>query len=566
MYDNFTTKALNVLQEKFSVSLDTCSWTIPQEEGHGDISTSIALRVAKEVGKKPQEIAQELASAFNEEDGVERTEVAGPGYVNLWFTSQELLRNLNYTREACTAKVACKNEPPVIIDYSGPNIAKPLGIHHILSTVIGQAIVNLYRHAGCNVVGWNYLGDWGTQFGKLAVAFDKWGGDKSAADCTVDELLALYVRFHEEVEQDANLETEARAAFSKLEAGDPELRAFWADVVKVSNKALQGLYERLHIAFDVETGESFYEDKMESILKEGIEKGVFTEGEEGSLIVQFSEESGLPPYLIRKGDGSTLYSTRDLAMIRYRLDEYKPQAVYYLVDVAQSLHFKQLEATCRKLGWDLPDFKHLVFGRMRFADQSMSTRKGTAIKLEDVLDESVKRADAIIAEHGDSIQTDDPRELGETMGIGSVIYGILSQNRKMDITFDWDRMLSFEGNSAPYLQYTHARARSVLRKAEVEDVPYPDEVKDISQSERVLAKVLLKFPQVLDEARREQMPHILTNYLHTLCQEYNTFYNVEPILKAQEPHRTLRLALTSTTATVLKTGAEILTMRVPDSM
>jgi arginyl-tRNA synthetase len=216
------------------------------------------------------------------------------------------------------------------------------------------------------------------------------------------------------------------------------------------------------VTFDTDLGESFYEDKMQPVLDEGIKKGVFTEGEGGALIAQFGD--AMPPYLVRKGDGATLYSTRDLAQMRYRIETHNPKAIYILTDIAQKLHFEQLLATCKQLGWKLPTFENILFGRMRFVDKSMSTRKGNVLALEHVLDEAVARAEEIIKKRGDAIQTDDPKDLAEMMGVGSLVYGILSQNRKMDLVFDWDKMLSFEGNSAPYLQYTHARAKSVLRR------------------------------------------------------------------------------------------------------
>lgn len=567
MYELLTHAAETILRDTLGVKDPVVTWERPQESAHGDIVTTVALRLAKELKQKPQDIAQALVDGFAKEESIEKAEVAGPGYVNLWLTPAVLLKELNSTREACTAKVVRKDEKPTIIDYCGPNIAKPLGIHHILATTIGQALINLYRHCGYNVVGWSYPGDWGTQFGKLSVAVEKWGDGRKASDYSIDELLALYVKFHDEAEKEPSLEEEARAIFAKLEEGDKELHAFWEDVVATSKKDLNQLYERLDVHIDVETGESFYEDKMQPILDEGEKKGVFVEGEKGALIVQFPEESGLPPYMVRKGDGSTLYSTRDLAMIRYRIDEYHPQAILYLVDVAQSLHFQQLFASCGQLKWDLPHLEHLVFGRMQFKDKKMSTRKGNILRLEEVLDEAVKRAEQVIKEHDDTIQTDDPEDLAEMMGVGAVVYGILSQNRKMDMTFDWDKVLSFDGNSAPYLQYTHARARSVLRKAEMEEgIVLPDQVDDLTEKERLLLGTLLQFERVLEEATRANLPHVLTNYLYQLCQDYNTFYNDEPILKAQEPQRSLRLALTHLTADVLKTGAAILTIRVPDRM
>ena len=564
MFSTLATEARQVLQKVYGLEDVSVEWDRPQDALHGDIATAVALKVARGLGKNPREIAETLVKELSASPSVSKAEVAGPGYVNIWLTPAVLLEQLEKTREACTPKVTRKKEAPIIIEYSQPNIAKPLGAHHIIGTVIGQALVNLYRHDGHNVIAWNYLGDWGTQFGKLAVAFEKWG-EKSARACTLDDLLNLYVKFHEEAEKDETLEEQGRAAFLKLERGDKELRAFWEDIVAVTKQSLKGLYERLHVSFDLDLGESFYEDKMEDILKEGKTKKVFTEGEGGSLIVEFSEESGMTPYLVQKGDGATLYSTRDIAQMKYRIAEYKPSAIYILTDIAQKLHFEQLIETCKKLGWELPAFENVLFGRMRFADKSMSTRKGNILKLEHVLDEAVARADAIIKERGESIQTDDAAELGEMIGTGSLVYGILSQNRKMDIVFDWEKMLSFEGNSAPYLQYTHARAKSVLRKSETDAISI-DEVDGFTAHERSLLSTLLQFPQALESARTERLPHKLATYLHQLCQDFNAFYGSDPILTAEGGQKTLRLALTSITALVIKTGAELLTLRVPERM
>jgi len=565
MFEEISAEARQILQKAYGVEALPL-WTVPREKERGDAATAVALSLARELKKKPQEVAETLSKALAALDSIERTEVAGAGYVNIWLTPDALLRELQETKTVQKPKKAKKGAKSVIIEYSQPNIAKPLAIHHIIGTVMGQTLVNLYRHAGFNVISWNYIGDWGTQFGKLAVAHEKWGTGKPVAKHTLDELLALYVRFHEEVVADATLEDQGREAFRKLEKGDQELRAFWKDVVSVTKASLADIYERLHVSFDLDLGESFYEDKMESLLEEGINKGVFTEGEGGALIVEFPEATGMPPYLVRKSDGATLYSTRDLAQMRYRIDTYEPQEILILTDVAQKLHFEQLVESCRMLAWELPTFENVLFGRMRFIDKSMSTRKGNVLHLEHVLDEAVQRAEEIIEEHRETIQTDDKKDLAEMMGIGALVYGILSQNRKMDMVFDWDKMLSFEGNSAPYLQYTHARSRSVLRKAEMENAELPSDAPAFTDGERLLIKTLLLLPDVLREAREMHMPHKLANYLHQLCQDYNAFYNTDPILKAASPERELRLALSDLTSSVLRTGAELLTLRVPERM
>jgi arginyl-tRNA synthetase len=529
------------------------------------VTTNVALQLASRLKKKPQEIAQVFADALGALPDVQKAEVAGAGYVNVWLTPAALIQELIRSRSAHAPLPTRKKEAPVIVEYSQPNIAKPLGIHHILSTVIGQSLSNLYRHLGYNTIAINHLGDWGTQFGKLAVAVEKWA-KKPTKELTLADFLELYVKFHEEAEKDATLEDQARAAFTKLEKKDKELTAFWKTVVETTMKEVETVYRRLGIHFDHVHGESFYQEKMDTILEEGKKKGVFKAGEKGALIATFSEKSGMPPAIVLKGDGSTIYHTRDLATIRYRMDTWHPQSVLYVVDVAQQLYFQQLFDMVQQLGWELPHLEHVILGRMRFADRSMSTRKGNILRLQEVLDEAVSRAENIIKDRGDAIQTDDPAALAEMMGTGAVVYGILSQNRKMDLVFDWDKMLSFDGNSAPYLQYTHARAHSVLRKAEVTEPEFPKAIKTLTDAERRLIGMLLQFPSVLDDARENNMPHTLANYLYALSQGFNAFYNSEPILKAESPTKDLRLSLTWYCATVLKTGAEILTMKMPERM
>lgn len=551
-----------VLTKKFGVSTSV-HFDVSFDDSRGDLTTSVALQLAKEVGKKPRDIAVVLAEALEGVEGVEGVEVAGAGFVNVTLTPESLLSGVSEARKACLPSKKRK-EAPVIVEYSQPNIAKPLGIHHLIGTVLGEAIANLYDHGGSPVIRWNYIGDWGTQFGKLAVAKAKWAPQKKTVDMSVDELLKLYVQFHEEVQNDPTLEDEGRKASRKLEEGDAELRAFWKDVVTVTKASLGHLYERLHVAFDLDLGESFYEDKMSAILEEGRKKKVFTEGKEGALIVDFPEETGLPPYVVLRGDGGTLYSTRDIAQMRYRIDTYHPQKVLIFTDIAQKLHFEQLVETCKRLGWEIPPFENVLFGRMRFADKSMSTRKGNILKLKEALDEAVSRAEKLIEERGEKIQTDDPKGLAEMMGVGALVYGILSQNRKMDMVFDWDKMLTFEGNSAPYLQYTHARAKSVLRKAgrEGKDVV----IVALTAHERNLLKLVLLFGETIEEARSEHLPHKLATYLYDLAQAFNTFYNADSIIDAPGDTKEFRLSLTLLTADVLKVGAELLTLRVPERM
>jgi arginyl-tRNA synthetase len=564
MHTSLSSAAAKILTTLGASADASVVWERPQEAAHGDLATAACLRLAKQLGRSPRELAEALAEGLRSHVAVDQAEVAGPGYVNLRLTPAYLLHCLAEVREAVQPTPVRSGEAPVIVEYSQPNIAKPLGIHHILGTVIGQALSNLYEHAGYPVIRWNYLGDWGTQFGKLAVAFERFGEGRVARDCTLDELLDLYVRFHQEAEGDATLEDAGREAFRRLEAGDPQLRQFWTEVVAVTKASLAGIYARLSVHFDTDAGESFYEDKMQPIIDEGKRRGVFKVGEGGSLIVTFPEDSKLPPYLILKGDGATLYSTRDLAQMAYRMAHHAPQAIYILTDVAQKLHFEQLVATCQQLGWELPAFENVLFGRMRFADRAMSTRKGNILKLEHVLDEAVERARDVIDARGEAIQTDDPATLAEQIGVGALTFGILSQNRKMDLVFDWEKFLSFDGCSAPYVQYTYARTRSVLRKAGA--VPTEVTSVELSAHDRALLLTLLELPTALQEAREQRLPHRLAQYVFALCQAYNAAYNADQILSAPPAERALRLTLTLFTADVLRCCATLLTLKLPERM
>lgn len=564
LQNKLSAHAQEILKKKFGEST-TVHFDVCMEEGRGDLTSSIALQYGKKVGKKPQEVASTLVDGLMTIEGVQKVESAGPGFVNVFLVDASLTLVLKDVEESCTPRQVKKGANPIVVDYSQPNIAKPLGVHHILSTVIGQSLVNLYKHLGYATVSINHIGDWGTQFGKLAVAHQKWG-KKAIEKYSIDELLELYVQFHTEAEKNPELEDAGRAAFKTLEDGDPTLRTFWSAVVTITMESMGDMYRRLHVHFDHTQGESFYEDKMAPIIDEGKKKGVFVQGKEGALIANFPEESKLPPAIVVKADGSTIYMTRDLATARYRIDTWHPSAILYVVDVAQQLYFQQLFATLGQLQWKLPTLEHVLFGRMRFSDKSMSTRKGNILKLEQVLDEAVARAEAVIAERGEKIQTDDPKELSEMIGVGSLVYGVLSQNRKMDMVFDWDKMLSFEGNSAPYLQYTHARAMSVLRKSGESNTPHSFSIKSLTTHERTLIKLLVQFGDTLESARADHLPHKVTVYLHDVCQAFNSFYAVDEILTSTGDTRALRISLASLTARVLKTGAEILTIRVPDRM
>lgn len=494
----------------------------PREAGHGDYASNIALKLAKIVGKNPREIAEQILKNMPVKteteqnpvvtvDYLEKAEIAGAGFINFHLSQshlkKELQKILDFQKDY--GRIELGKGQKAVIDFSSPNVAKPLGVHHLLSTLIGQTVINILRFAGFEVIGVNYLGDWGTQFGKLIYAYKNWGDRAVIETDPLNELLKLYVRFHDEAEKYAHLEEKGREEFKKLEEGDSENRKIWEWVREISIKELERLYKKLGVHFDEYLPESMYEEGMKDILKEGKEKGIFVEGEKGAYIVQFDEpqaEKGenseqasaaapapataaLPPYLVQKGDGTTLYSTRDLASMKDRVARFHPTKLIYVVDIAQSLHFKQLFATAKKMGLDLDpanpgqdnmaissssaaanpaavDLTHVIFGRMQFPEGSMSTRKGNIILVDQLIKEAEERAQKIIDEKGVEIIPAERKTIAEGIAIGAIKYQIISQNRETNMIFDWDRMLALDGNSAPYLQYAYARAASIIRKAE----------------------------------------------------------------------------------------------------
>ncbi len=593
---------------------------------HGDYATNTAMVLNKQLKKNPKDIAELLIASIEKPDYLESVTFASPGFINFrlsdTWVSKELTRIIE--KKSPYIKPEIGNKQTILVEYSAPNIAKPLGVHHLLSTIIGQALYNIYNFLGYKAVAINHIGDWGTQFGKLTVAYKLWGDKKKVEKDPIEELLKLYVQFHDEVEKDAaelaksslggkgqKLEQQARDEFKKLEDGDKENTKIWQWFVAMSLKDAQKTYDALGgIHFDKIQGESFYSDKMDEVLREGKEKGIFEVGEEGALVVKFKDEKGeetLTPFLVQKSDGATLYGTRDLAAVKYRLGNWNPLKVVYVVDMAQSLHFQQLFETAKKLQWITPEHSegeaegalpapqsqlvHVSFGRMRFEDGTMSTRKGNIIRLNEVLMEAVDRAKAIVAQKSLHIPEKKHPELARIIGIGAVKYNILSQNRSTDIVFSWDKMLSLDGNSAPYLQYTCARANSILSKAATEkrgekrkggdkqftlfDAIATSEQSDDgsrslvprTSSEKHLSAQLIKFSEVVYRAAEEYRPNVITNYLYETAKLFNAFYHDVPVLQAEsESLRTSRLQLTEATKVIIKEGLELIGIEVPEEM
>ena len=537
----------------------------PSDESHGDYASNIALQITKDLGKPPQEIAQTIIDNLGENELVEKVEIAGPGFINFHLSEKTLNSELEKVlKEKDKYGSGKENGKNIIVEYSQPNIAKPLGVHHLLSTIIGQSLYNIYKFLGYNCIGLNYIGDWGTQFGKLTYAYKEWGDKKTIEKNPIDELLKLYVKFHEEAEKNPELEQKGRDEFKKLEEGDKENTKLWKWICKVSLEEVQKTYDNLGgIHFDLIQGESFFNDKMGAILEEGKKDKVFEKGEEGALIIKFENEK-YPPYLVQKSDGASLYATRDLAQMKYREETWHPEKILLVIDVAQSLYLQQLFETTEMMGLTKAEPVHVVFGRMQFKDKKMSTRKGNIVLLDEVLKEAVEKAKKIVEEKNRDLKNKD--EVAHKVGIGAVKYTILSQNRTTNITFDWEKMLSLEGNSAPYLQYTYARAKSILRKTGKIETQEEETTEKITEKTATLLRHLVKFKEYIVYTAQEYKPNILANYLHELAQKFNSFYNNVPVLRAPEKEREARLKIVEATSQVLKNGLTLLGVELTEEM
>ncbi len=538
----------------------------PKQKDNGDYSSNIAMQIAKEKGINPSIIANNIIENISTEDLIERVEVVDPGFINFYLSKEFLLKEIDEVLEKKDnfGKSSLGQGKTIVMDYSSPNIAKPFGIHHIITTILGQSLYNIYREIGFKTVSVNHIGDYGTQFGKLIVAFKKWGDKTKIEENPIDELTKLYVKFHEEAEKDEALDDEARAEFKKFEEGDAENRKLWKWFVDESLKVFQKTYERLgFMHFDYIQGESFYEDKLDDILKEGKQRGIFVEGEEGSFVVNFDDET-LPPLLVQKKDNSTLYSTRDFSALKYRIDTWHPFKIFYIIGAEQTLQFKQLFKASERFPWYHGEGIHIPYGRMSFKDKKFSTRKGDFIKLDEVLDEACERAKQISEEK--SKDKSNIEKQAKIIGIGAVKYNVLSQNRMTNIVFDWDKMLSLEGNSAPYLQYTYARAKSIIRKKD-EAILKTSENMDTSKKIEETIRLLPLYKEKLIDSCEDFRPNILSNYLYELASAYNSLYNVVPILSnSDENERQLLIKVSEAVSQIIKNGLHLLGIEVLEEM
>lgn len=544
----------------------------PKEKAHGDYATNIAMLIAKILKKEPMEIASKInfrLSAFRPRL-FKKIEVAKPGFINFFLSEEffvaQIKQILKEKDKYGSGEIG--NGRTMVIDYSSPNIAKSFGIGHLRSTIIGQAIYNIYKFLGWKCIGDNHLGDWGTQFGKLIVAIKKWGDEEDLKNLSIDDLEKLYVKFHNESEANPQLEEEARAWFKKLEKGDKEAKNIWQFCVNISLKEFERIYKLLGIKIDYAFGESFYQPMLKEIIKEAKENKLAKESQ-GALIIEFPKKE-LPPAMILKTDGATTYFARDLATAKYRLKRWKPDLIIYEIGADQKLHLKQLFKAVELFGWARKTkFVHVAHGLYRTKMGKISTRKGETIHLEDVLKESILRAKEIIekSETLKGLKEKEKEILAKAVGIGAIKYNDLSEHYSKDIVFDWEKILNLKGNSGPYLQYTFARCQSVLRKAKIKIETKEIKVLDFNKEEEDILREIYKFPEIVEEAAEKFSPNLICNFIFDLAQKYNLFYDLHPILGAENKElKIFRLALTKSVAQVLKISLSLLGISSPEKM
>lgn len=534
----------------------------PPDPKLGDVSLP-CFKLSKVMRKAPPAIANEIAGALDANGTLfEKIEVVG-GYLNFFISHEafttnvinDILSNDNYG----SSDMGCGKT--VVMDYSSPNIAKPLHIGHLPSTVLGNSLYRIYSYLGYKAVGVNHLGDWGTQFGTMIVAYKKWGSREEVEKGGAKELVRLYVKFHKEEENDPSLRDEARACFAKLEKGDKEIYELWSWFKDISVKECQRIYDVLGVEFDYYTGESFYEDKMMPVVEELRQKNLLVESD-GAQIVDLSEYN-MPPCIVLKSDGGTIYATRDLAAIMYRKNTFNFDKCIYLTATQQNLHFKQIFKVVELMGYDwAKDLIHAPFGMISLATgESLSTRSGVTVWLEDVINQATSKTLDIIMEKNPNMENKET--IARQMGVGAVIFSSLSTSRIKDVSFSWEDALNFDGETGPYVQYTHARACSVLRKA-------GDAVGKMltvtEDAEYNVARTLYDFPAKVVAAMENNEPSVITKYIIDLSQDFNRFYHDCQINTDNEDVRLTRLAITKAVKNVLAKGLWLIGLEAPEQV
>lgn len=538
---------------------------VPPNPEMGDLAFP-CFTLAKTMRKSPVMIAGELSEKLSGDEYIEKTEAKG-GYLNFFFNrgafAEDTVKKVLESNGSWGSSDMGKGKT-VLVEFSSPNIAKPFHIGHLFSTALGNSLERIYKHLGYNTVKLNHLGDWGTQFGKLICAYKYWGDREVIEKDPINELLKIYVKFHDEAKNNPSLDDEAREYFRLLEEGDEEVTSLWKYFREISLVEFKRVYDMLGISFDSYNGESFYSDKMQEVVDFLDEKGLLVDSE-GAKIVDLSDKE-IPPCIILKSNGTTIYATRDIAAALYRKRTYDFDKNIYIVGTPQALHFKQIFSVIeRAWGNWAKDCVHVGFGLVKFPDKKLSTRDGDVVFLEDVLNESISKTLEVIKTNSPDME--NPEDAAKKIGIGAILYTFLKNNREKDIIFSWDSMLDFEGESAPYVQYSYARGRSILRRAE-NDYTDADLTLLTGKEEYELIKALRGFGEAVINSANKNEPFYVNRYVTNLAKAFNKFYNSYPILKSDVDLkiRKARLALVDATTQVIKTALGLLGIETVEKM
>jgi arginyl-tRNA synthetase len=533
----------------------------------GDYQTNAALVLAKQLGQDPRALAQKIVDHLAVSEWCDPPTIAGAGFINLTLrTATIAAQTAGLLREERLGVEKAATPKRIVIDFGSPNVAKPMHVGHIRSTVLGDALARIASFLGHDVIRDNHIGDWGTQFGMVIYGWKNLLDRAALERDPIAELVRIYKGANDRATADPAVREACREELVKLQAGDGENFAIWTECVALSLREFDVAYKILDIHYDIQRGESFYNDRLPGVVERLLKSGL-AEMSKGAVCVFFRDIPDLvdKPCIVRKGDGGFNYATTDLATIDYRISDLKADTVWYVVGAPQILHFKQIIAIARREGYTA-DFRHITFGSILGEDRKlMKTRSGENVPLRDLLDEAVQRARKIIEEKNPDLSESEKIDIAQKVGIGAVKYYDLSQYRMTDYIFSWDRMLSFQGNTAPYLQNAYVRIRSIFRKAGEEFVPAKELVL-AAPEEKNLATRLCQFGEIVPTVLNDFRPNVLANYLFELANSFHAFYEACPVLKSEEPARSSRLALCELTARILHRGLDLLGIAVPEKM
>ena len=578
---------LQQLEARLAAALNTtlgepisCSVTAAADLRFGDYQSNAAMVLAKQRGKNPRALAQEIIGHLDLAD-LATADIAGPGFINFRILPEAF---------AARAKALLGDDHlgapnmgagrTVVVDFSAPNVAKPMHVGHIRSTIIGDSLCRIARFLGYKVIADNHIGDWGTQFGMILHGWKTLLNKAALEVDPISELLRVYREVNAATKDDPAVLETCKSELVKLQAGDPENLEIWQQCIDVSKRGLQRIYDTLDVKFDHWLGESFYNDRLAGLVDEFLAKGIaresngavciFSDGsckhEDDPFMVHREDGWTDNPAIIRKADGGFLYATTDLATIRFRIDEWKADQIWYVVGVPQQLHFRQIFAAAQRWG-AVADCRHVAFGSILGEDRKlMKTRTGDNVQLTDVLTEAVERAAKLIGEKNPDLKGEEAAEIAEIVGIGAVKFAELSQNRLTDYVFAWDRMLALQGDTAPYLQYSSVRVRSIFRKLDTAFDAASAEIVLRENEEIHLARLHARFGEILPAVLEDFRPNLLANYLLELARAFHSFFEACPVLKSEEPVRSSRLALCELTGRILATGLGLLGIRCPERM